>query len=169
MSPSNIILVGFMGTGKSAVGERLAARLDWEFIDLDRRVEAIAGRTIPEIFTLEGEAGFRDRESQLLRSMVGTSGAVMATGGGIMGRDENVRLLRDLGTLVCLTARPEVILERTRPWEDRPMLAGASNPGAVVDRLLEERADRYALAELAVDTSDLTVEDVVEAICRALT
>jgi len=166
---SNIILIGFMGTGKSAVGERLAARLEREFIDIDRRIEEVAGHSIPELFRLEGEAGFRDRESQILRSLLGSQSAVIATGGGIMGRDENVRLLRALGKLVCLTARPEMILERTRPWEDRPLLAGAAEPAEVVSRLLRERAARYALAEQTVETSDLTVDEVVEAICRGLT
>jgi shikimate kinase len=166
--PSNIVLIGFMGTGKSVVGRRLAAGLDRCFVDTDEQIAAAAGRTIPEIFSVEGEAGFRERETAVLRSLTGISSTVIATGGGIMGRDENVALLRQIGPLVCLTARPEVILARTHPWEDRPLLAGVAEPAVAVDCLLRERASRYAMADLMIDTSDLTVEQVVDEICRVL-
>src|SRR5687768_13052601 len=120
---SNIVLVGFMGTGKSAVGQRLARRLGKRFIDTDLRIVEAAGCSVAAIFQAEGERGFRDRETELLRTLVGSSNGVVATGGGILGRDENVELLQRIGPLVCLTARPELILERTRPWEERPLLA----------------------------------------------
>lgn len=165
----NIILVGFMGTGKSVVGKRLAARLGRVFLDTDERIVASAGRSIPEIFAAEGEGGFRARETAALQELSGLDGAVIATGGGVLGHDENVGLLRQAGTLVCLTARPGVILERTRPWKERPLLAGAPDPLAAVERLLEERAAHYALADLTVDTSDRTVEEVVDELCRVLT
>ena len=168
MFRSNIILVGFMGTGKSLVGRRLAARLGSEFLDTDPLVVEAAGQPIPAIFAAEGEAGFRDRETAVLRGLAGIAHTVVATGGGILGRDENLSLLRQIGPLVCLTARPAVILERTRPWIDRPMLAGAPDPLAVVEQLLSERAPRYALADLMVETSDQTVDEVVEEICRQL-
>jgi shikimate kinase len=170
----DILLVGFMGTGKSVVGKRLAARLGRRFVDLDEAIADTAGRSIPEIFAAEGEAGFRERETAALQALVEEAPEpgeerVIATGGGVLGRDENLALLRRLGTLVCLTARPAVILERTRPWRDRPLLAGAPDPAAVVERLLAERAPRYALADRAIDTSERDVEEVVEEICRALT
>ena len=164
--PSNIVLVGFMGTGKSAVGKRLSVRLQRAFLDTDALIAAAAGQTIPEIFAAEGEGGFRDRETAFLRRLVGTTGAIIATGGGVLGRDENVALLRQIGSLVCLTARPAVILERTRPWTDRPMLSQASDPLAAVEQLLRDRAPRFALAEVTIDTSDRSVEEVVEEICR---
>src|SRR5436309_2631321 len=147
---ANIVLVGFMGTGKSAVGERLAARRRCRFVDTDERIVAAAGRTIPEIFATEGEAGFRERETAILHSHAGAARIVLATGGGILGRDENLILLRALGPLVCLSARPEVILERTQPWQDRPLLAGADDPLGTVESLLAQRATRYALADLTV-------------------
>jgi shikimate kinase len=165
--PLNIVLVGFMGTGKSAVGQRLASHLVWEFVDTDERIAA-GGRAIAEIFATEGEGTFRDRETAVLRALSESQSTVIATGGGIMGREENVRLLQNLGPLICLTARPEIILERTRPWKDRPLLAAASSPADVVERLLHERGDRYALATLTIDTSDLTIEQVMETICRRL-
>jgi shikimate kinase len=157
-----------MGTGKSVVGERLAYRRGCRFVDTDGLIVAAAGRRIPEIFATEGESGFRDRETVALCSQAGARRTVFATGGGILGRDENVALLRALGPLVCLTARPEVILERTRPWQDRPMLAGSPDPQRMVEHLLAQRAPRYALADITVDTSDLEIEGVVEEICRAL-
>jgi shikimate kinase len=167
-SSANIVLVGFMGTGKSAVGERLAARLGFRFADTDALIVADAGRTIPEIFECEGESGFRDRETAILRSQSGAESTVLATGGGILGRDENIRLLRSMGPLVCLSARPAVILERTRPWQERPMLARSADPHRTVESLLSERAPCYAQADLTVDTSDRTIEEVVDEICRVL-
>jgi shikimate kinase len=167
--PLTIVLIGFMGTGKSVVGQRLAERLEREFVDTDERIAAAAGLAIPEIFAREGEPGFRERETAVVRSLAGRQSAVIGTGGGIVGREENTRLLRELGPLVCLTARPEVILERTRPWEDRPLLAGSKCPAEIVDRLLRQRAPLYAQADLVIDTSDLTVDQVVDEICRALT
>src|SRR5438067_1084906 len=125
-----------MGTGKSAVGERLAARLGFRFVDTDELIVAAAGRPIPDIFATEGEAGFRARETAILRSQTGATGAVFATGGGILVRDENLTLLQTLGPLVCLSARPDAILERTRPWQDRPLLAGAPDPQRRVEDLL---------------------------------
>src|SRR4051794_3389152 len=101
-----------MGTGKSVVGQRLAERLEREFVDTDERIAAAAGLAIPEIFAREGEPGFRERETAVVRSLAGRQPAVIGTGGGIVGREENIWLLRELGPLVCLTARPEVILER---------------------------------------------------------
>jgi shikimate kinase len=164
----NIVLVGFMGTGKSAVGGALAARLGWTLVDTDVLVAAEAGCAISELFAREGEAGFRDRESRAVAQAAAQDGVVIATGGGVLGRDENVRALKERGTLVCLSARPEVILARTAPWQDRPMLAGAANPHARVAELLAARASRYALADLAVDTSDLSIDAVVDQILAAI-
>jgi shikimate kinase len=165
----NIVLVGFMGTGKSVVGVRLAERLGWRFVDTDVLISREAGCSISDIFQAESEAGFRERETAALRSLYGAAGTVVATGGGVMGRDENISLLRSIGPLVCLTARPEIILERTRPWKDRPLLAGSTDPLSTMERLLSERAPRYVLADVAIDTSDLPVEGVVDEICRVLT
>jgi shikimate kinase len=166
---STIILVGFMGTGKSVVGKRLAERLGRPFVDTDALIVEAAGQTIPRIFAAEGEAGFRERETAVLRDLASTDGAVVATGGGVLGREENVLLLRGMGPLICLTAHPERILERTRPWSDRPMLAGAADPRLAVEQLLGERAAHYARADFTIDTSDRTVEEVVDEICRVLT
>ena len=158
-----------MGTGKSVVGKHLADRLAWRFVDTDELVVEAAGCSIPEIFRTEKEIGFRDRETAALRALCGATDTVIATGGGVMGRDENVALLRAIGPLICLTARPEIILERTRPWQDRPLLASSPDPLATVENLLADRAPRYALADRVIDTSDDTVETVVDKICVGLT
>src|SRR3712207_6229276 len=111
-----------MGTGKSAVGRALAARLGRRFVDTDALIEVAAGVPIPRIFAEGGEGVFRSFESSVIAEAAELCSAVIATGGGALGRAENVARLRETGHLVCLTARPEVILERTAPWSNRPML-----------------------------------------------
>jgi shikimate kinase len=164
----NIVLVGFMGTGKSAIGRRLARKLGRRFVDTDAWIVRRAGRSIPEIFELHGETAFRDLETAAARAYSHPEGCVLSTGGGILGREDNVALLRRGGTLICLEASPEIILERTAPWEGRPMLKTAPNPREAVERLLAERAERYALADWRIDTSNLSLEQVTEAICERL-
>jgi shikimate kinase len=164
----NIVLVGFMGTGKSAVGAHLAQALGWPFVDTDVVVEARAGCRIAEIFARAGEPGFREQESAVVAEAAAQDRVVIATGGGVLGRDENVNRLKANGRLVCLTARPEVILERTHPWGDRPLLGTASDPRQAVERLLRDRAPHYALADLTIDTSDLTVEEVAARVLAGL-
>lgn len=164
----NIVLVGFMGTGKSAVGRNLARRLRRQFLDTDNWIRCEAGMTIPEVFERFGETAFRDLETEAARAVAREQRTVVSTGGGMLGRDENVRLLQSNGVLICLQARPEVILERTAPWEGRPMLKTAPNPREAVEQLLAARADRYALADWTLETSDLQVDEVVDQICEKL-
>jgi shikimate kinase len=164
----NIVLVGFMGTGKSAVGRMLAERLGLPLVDTDTLIEERVGRPISRIFATEGEAAFRDLESAVVAEVAAGGPAVIATGGGVLGRDENVARLKATGRLVCLTARPEVILARTVPWDDRPLLSAAPDPRAAVETLLQARAARYALSDLSVDTSDLTVDEVADRVLALL-
>jgi shikimate kinase len=164
----NIVLVGFMGTGKSAVGAHLAQALGWPFLDTDALIEERAGCRIAEIFARAGEPGFREQESAVVAEAAAQDRVVIATGGGVLGRDENVSRLKANGRLVCLTARPEVILERTHPWGDRPLLGTASDPRQAVERLLRDRAPRYALADLTIDTSDMTIEAVAGRVLAGL-
>jgi shikimate kinase len=164
----NVVLVGFMGTGKSAVGRILARRLRRRLFDTDAWIIGEAAMPIPTLFAEFGEQAFRDLETNAAREAAVPAGLVVSTGGGMMGRDENVDLLRRGGVLVCLTARPEVILQRTAPWENRPMLRTEKDPPAAVERLLGERAPRYALADWTVDGSDLAVTEVVDLICERL-
>lgn len=166
--PRAILLVGFMGTGKSAVGRALAERLGRPFVDVDALVEAASGRSIAELFAGVGEAAFRDAESAAAAAAVRVPGAVIACGGGILERTANVDLLLGAGVLVCLAARLEVILARVGDASGRPMLAGAVGPRERVAGLLAAREPRYALAGVRIDTSDLTVAEVVERICAEL-
>jgi len=163
-----VVLVGFMGTGKSAVGRALARLLKRRLLDTDQWVAAEAAMPIPTLFADFGEQAFRDLETAAAREAGRPRGLIVATGGGIMGRDENLELLRRGGVLICLRARPEVILARTAPWESRPLLRGAADPAAAVERLLAEREPRYALADWSVDTSDLEPPAVAEVICAKL-
>lgn len=125
--------------------------------------------SIPRIFAELGEPAFRDLETRAAQAFSLPRKQVVSTGGGILGREDNVRLLRAGGLLVCLRARPEVVLKRTAPWDNRPMLRDEADPADAVRRLLAQREPQYAQADFAVDTSDLTVPQVVEEICARLT
>jgi len=163
---NNLILVGFMGTGKSAVGKGLARRLDRAFVDLDERIERGAGCTVAEIFEREGEAGFRKRERAAVEALADTRDAVIATGGGVLLDSENLKRLQGLGLLVCLTARPEVILGRVEKSPGKRPLLGKFDPAARVRELLTVRAAVYRQAALTVDTSDHSIEEVVELLLK---
>ncbi len=170
LSPRNVVLVGFMGSGKSTIGRGLARRLGWRFVDTDEMVRrAAAGRDIPSLFRDEGEAAFRDRESRAICEAVEGKGQVIATGGGAVLRPENVARLRAAGTVVWLTARPEVVVARTA-WRanDRPLLAGAGDDLLThVLQMLGERGPCYQdAAHLIVDTSDRPPHAIVEEVHR---
>ncbi len=159
VKPSNLILVGFMGTGKTVVGKALAAELNFSYLDTDDLIEQRAGKTIARIFAEYGEPYFRDLETEVIRSLAGRQRHVVATGGGCVMRDENWLAMRQAGLVVCLTARPEVIFERTRRETHRPLLQ-TPNPMARICELLDRRAAFYARADHRVDTSDLTPAQV---------
>jgi shikimate kinase len=167
-NPANLVLVGFMGTGKSAVGRTLAARLRRRFLDTDSWIRRRAGKSIPEIFRREGEAAFRELEAAAVEHVAGLRRTVVSTGGGILVRPGNLERLRASGILICLTSRPEVILARTAPWRGRPLLQAAADPRGAVERLMEERQALYARADWSVDSSDLRVDEVVDRICSEL-
>lgn len=156
-----------MAVGKSAVGRNLAKRLHRRFIDLDRLIEKHAGLKVREIFESKGEAYFRELEKQVLAELLQQSGNVIATGGGVVMDQENLRLLREKTLLVCLTASTETILTRVGSGTKRPLLKGP-NRRERIEELLKLRADKYAQAHVTVDTSALTLEQVVEQIVTAL-
>lgn len=163
----NIILVGFMGTGKSTIGRRLSQRLERRFLDTDVLIEAAAGMAIPTIFAERGEPYFRALEHEIVCRVGEDYNLVVATGGGVMVNDASVRKLKEHGTIVCLTATPEVIFSRVRGNADRPLLQG-ERPMEKIRSLLAARAEAYAKADLTVDTSLLNAEEVVEAVCSQL-
>lgn len=159
----NIALTGFMAVGKSAVGRNLARRLGRRFVDLDKVIEKSEGMKVRDIFRRKGESYFRRVEKHALREVLFEDDQVIATGGGVVMDKENLRLLREKSFLVCLTAAPEVLLRRAGNNRQRPLLEGG-DPAQQIQRLLTQRRAAYAQAHVAVDTSDLTVEQVAEKI-----
>ncbi|HAL92954.1 MAG TPA: shikimate kinase [Verrucomicrobia bacterium] len=153
----NLVLLGFMGTGKSAVGRRVAALAGCPFLEMDAELECRAGKSIARIFAEDGEEAFRNMESQLAAEWGTKEGAVISCGGGVVLREENLRALGANGVLVCLTARPEVILDRTARSKKRPLLAG-EDPEKKVRALLAARAPLYAKIPNQVDTSDTDLD-----------
>lgn len=156
-----------MAVGKSAVGRNLAKRLRRRFVDLDRMIEKRAGLKVREIFETKGEPYFRELEKQTLDELLQSPGQVIATGGGVVMDEDNLRLLREKAWIVCLTASTETILARVGNGTQRPLLKG-SNRRERVEELLKLRADKYAQAHVTVDTSELTLEQVVNRIVAAL-
>lgn len=142
MDPGNVFLVGMMGAGKSTVGKALARRLGREFVDCDREIVERTGVPIATIFEIEGEAGFRRRESAVLAELAARPGVVVATGGGAVLADGNRRLMRDHGTVVYLHADLDHLHERTRHDTGRPLLA-TGDRRATLAALLEARDPLY--------------------------
>ncbi len=164
----NIIFVGFMGTGKSLVARRLAKRLGCRFVDTDACIEHEADMSIAQLFATEGEAAFRQRERQAIARACQQKERVIATGGGAIVDRENARTMKASGPVICLTARPEVIFQRVQGDTTRPLLQGP-NPLEKIRRLLADRAEAYARADITIDTSHLGPDAVVEATLTALT
>ncbi len=158
--PLNIVLIGFMGTGKTAVGEIVASRLGRPFLDTDALIEAQAGRAIPQIFAVDGEAAFRRLEAGVVAAAAAPGGSVIATGGGVALSWENMDRLRRNGVIIALQADPKAILTRVGGGSDRPLLG--DDPEGNVRRLLGEREPFYRAADLVVETSSLSVEAVAD-------
>ena len=158
----NIILIGFMGCGKSSIGRRLAKRLGRNFLDSDELISTRAGDSISGIFATEGEEGFRKRETEELRGLAGSSGIVLATGGGAVLNPVNRELLRELGLVIWLHADPETLFERATRSRKRPLLE-VENPRGTFNALLESRLPIYAdAADLRVDATGLSHEQTVD-------
>ena len=160
----NIVLIGFMVTGKTAVGRRLARRLKRKFVDTDAEIEKITGKTIAQIFARDGATRFRSEEALLVKKLAPKEGLVISTGGGLVLNPENVRLLRENGIFVALAADPEVIYRRVRRKRNRPLLFKTDLKERIRE-LLEERKGVYDIADLSLDTGlcsiDITVEKII--------
>jgi len=157
----NIVLVGFMGTGKTSVGIKLAEMLGMTFVDTDDVIEKDSGMIISDIFSKHGENYFRDLESEVAEKISKLKNQVVATGGGIVKREINIENLKKTGLLFCLDASPEVIAQRTSGYSHRPLLQ-VDDPISRIRDLLKEREPLYAKADYRIDTSELTVEQVIE-------
>lgn len=166
MRPANIVLVGFMGAGKSVCGRVLARRLGRCFVETDDMITAQDGRSIPEIFEASGEERFRQLEAETLEALRMKSGNVIATGGGLPCREGRMDALKALGTVVWLDGDFRDLFDRARRGGDRPMLRGRSV--ADVEALYRQRTAYYRQAHLTVDTTGLGVDEVVRRLVRAL-
>lgn len=163
----NVVLIGFMGTGKSCTGRLLAGRLGRPFIDVDRKIEQESGLAIGEIFAQHGEAYFRAREKDVIARVARYRKAVIATGGGVVLDADNMQRLRAGGVIICLTASVQTILERTGRRNTRPLLARPDRE-EIVARLLAERAPLYAQADFILDTSNIPPRMAAEKIIAFL-
>ncbi len=167
--PNNIILIGFMGCGKSTVGRELHRLLGYPLVDMDALIEERAGMPITRIFADDGETKFRDMESSLLEELAQArqSGHIIATGGGVVGRPQNRELLQRLGYVVWLCAPASVILNRTRNSGERPLLL-TEDPATRIHKLLAEREPWYAeTAHLKVDTAGLSSREIAAGILES--
>ncbi len=156
-----------MAAGKSVVGRRLARRLKRRFVDLDQAIEARENMAVAAIFSRKGEKYFRKVEKELLREALEKDGQVIATGGGAILDEDNLRLLKEKALLVCLTAPPETLLRRSGGGKDRPLLAGGDRQKRI-EEILKRREKSYAKAHLSIDTDRLSVDEVVEEILKAM-
>jgi shikimate kinase len=163
----NVILIGFMGTGKSTVGKWLARRLNYAFLDTDQMIQDLAGVSIPEIFQQEGEAGFRLWESRLQEKGFPSINTVIATGGGFPMAPGRMDWLRSIGYVVCLLASPEGIYERIKTQTHRPLLQ-VDDPLAEIRRILHEREAVYRQAHMEILTEGRPLKAIGEDILRHL-
>ena len=155
----NLILIGFMGTGKTTIGKRVATSLGFRFEDTDALITRKAGKPITRIFEEDGEEAFRDLETEVLQKISEQSGRVISTGGGIVTRPRNREILKSAGFVIWLKASPETIYERIRHNRSRPLLQ-TPDPETTIRELLAERSDSYeASKNLAITTDDLTLEE----------
>jgi shikimate kinase len=165
--PKNIFLVGFMGAGKTTVGRILARRLGWRYCDADKVIETVAGKSVTDIFSGRGEEYFRQLESETLRDLAGKERQVIATGGGAVMREENMRAMKGGGVTVYLKAPMSVIWERIKHSKTRPLL-NVENPFEAAGELLNKRIPFYEAADVTVDTESLTPEEAAGEIIKRL-
>ncbi|NHI92684.1 MAG: shikimate kinase [Candidatus Lokiarchaeota archaeon] len=163
----NIVLIGFMGTGKTVIGEKLAKKLNMDFIELDKAIEEKSGKSIPEIFSQDGEIRFREWEIQLCKETSEKQNVIVACGGGVVLNKINIDYFKRNGIIICLKSTPEVILKRTMKdgKEKRPLLNNP-DPKATIKQLLEFREPFYnAAADYIIDTNkdiDTIIKEIIK-------
>ena len=166
----NIVLIGFMGTGKTSIGKMLATKLGCAFVDLDHKIEHDSSMSIPEIFATHGESHFRELERQAVKEVAQRQGIVIATGGGTIKDPDNMQQLKRNGIIICLTANIDEILLRTEQKGDRPVLdkrdEDHGDRRAAIEKLLEERREFYDQADYKVDTTDWSPMQIIDDICQ---
>jgi shikimate kinase len=159
----NIVLTGFMGTGKTAIAKELATLLRRKLIDVDTEIEKSEDMSINEIFRQFGEPRFREIETAMVRKIARRKNVIISTGGGVVLRHENMDALRESGIIICLTASPETILKRTSMNSGRPLLQ-VPNPLKKIRELLDFRNPFYAKADIMINTEDKTPLQIAEEI-----
>ena len=167
---TNIILIGFMGTGKTTISQRVAQRLGWDIIDMDALIVHKAGKPISAIFAEDGENAFRDLENLCLQPLNGFQNKVISTGGGIILREKNRHLLKQLGKVFLLEASPQTIIDRLADDTSRPLLQGSNEEKLKkIEKLLSSRQLLYEeTADYIIETSDQSPEDIAEEILKQL-
>jgi shikimate kinase len=163
----NIVLTGFMGTGKTEVGKILAQKLGYQMIDSDSEIERDQGLSINEIFEKQGEQFFRDIEADVIKRLSERKNCVISTGGGAVLRQANIDNLRRTGVIVCLTADPETILQRTAGDNERPLLQ-TDNPLQRIKELLAIRRPFYEKSDIMIDTKGRTPLEISEEIIKEI-
>jgi shikimate kinase len=159
----SIVLVGFMGSGKTTIAMKLSHRLNLRYISTDDMIEKSQKCTINEIFTRKGEDYFRDVEAQAVREACSMDNVIIDLGGGAVIRDENWESIRASGVSVCLIADEETIMERTKKYKHRPLL-NVEDPKQKIRNLMAKRSPFYSKADHCIDTGKLTVKQAVEKI-----
>ena len=157
----NIALIGFMGTGKSSVGQLVGQQLHFTFLDTDHVIEARTGKSVSEIFAQDGESAFRELEKKIVAELVTRKKTVISTGGGVPVNPENLASLKSHSLVVCLWASAEKIWERVRSQTHRPLL-NEPDPLAKIKKLLEQRAPFYRQADVLLNTDMRAVKDVAQ-------
>lgn len=156
----NIVLVGFMATGKTEVAKRLSEVLGLKYISTDKLIEERLGKTINEVFSQHGEKYFRDIEKEIVKEVSELENFIIDAGGGVMLNEENIKDLKKKGIIICLQAKPEAILERLKDKNDRPLL-NTEDKLKRIRKLQKERAKHYRKADYSIDTSNLKIEEIV--------
>lgn len=158
----NIVLIGFMGTGKTTISENLKKEYGLDIVDMDQEIETQEKMSIPEIFATYGEEHFRNLETELLIALQQRKNTVISCGGGAALRERNVKEMKKNGKVVLLTASPEVILERVKGNDDRPLLKGRKNVEGIAE-LMEQRRPKYeAAADVVIDTDHKSAQSICE-------
>lgn len=163
----NIVLTGFMGTGKSGVGKILSKKLSYILIDSDTEIEKEQKMSITDIFRQHGEAIFRDIESDIIKRLSEMENVVISTGGGVVLRESNIENLRKKGVIVCLTASAETILRRVEHSNDRPLLQ-VDNPLQKIKELLNSREQYYRNADITISTEGKSLKEIASEILGKL-
>ena len=162
-----LVLIGLMGAGKSTIGRRLAKQIGWRFVDSDEEIEAAAGCSIADIFTIHGEPIFRDLEKRVITRLLGEAPMVLATGGGAWIQPGVREIIKQQATSVWLRAELEVLTDRVSKRNHRPLLE-TGDKREILDKLMQERYPLYEEADVIIDSSHGPHETVVERVITAL-